>query len=85
MNGKKTVIGKTSRRFKELDLDLLHRCSMGHYATLQDWGFLLFILIPIQEGLNGMDVVPKNGDPGKTAKEGKKKENPNPAKLRSDP
>ena len=44
VNGKKTVIGKTSRRFKELDLEILHRFSMGYYATLQDFFFLLFDL-----------------------------------------
>ena len=36
------LIGKTSRRFKELDPENLHRCSMGHYATSYGVFFLLF-------------------------------------------
>ena len=30
-----TVIGKTSRRLEELEPEILHRCSIGHYATFQ--------------------------------------------------
>ena len=35
---------KTSRRFKELDPEFLHRCSMGHNAKSEGLGFLLFDL-----------------------------------------
>lgn len=33
---------KTSRRFKELDPEILHECSMGNYATFEGRGFFTF-------------------------------------------
>ena len=39
VNGPKTVIGKTSRHFKKLDAENLHRYSMGHSATFNNEGF----------------------------------------------
>ena len=40
----KSLIGKTSRRFKELDPEILHRCSLDHYATFDEGGFSTFWL-----------------------------------------
>ena len=33
------LIGKTSRRFKELDPETLHKCSMDHYESFDGRGF----------------------------------------------
>ena len=40
----KTVISKTSRRFKELDAEILHICSMDHYEKSEDFFFFTFLL-----------------------------------------
>ena len=41
------LIGKTSRRFNELDPEILHRYSMGHYKKTYGRGFLFCFLFSI--------------------------------------
>ena len=38
----KTLIGKSSRRFNELDPENLHRYSMSHYEKTDGRGFFIF-------------------------------------------
>ena len=39
------LIGKTSRRFEKLGPELLHKCSMDHYAKSYGGGFSIFFFI----------------------------------------
>ena len=68
VNRKKTLIGKTSRRFKELDAEILHRCSMGHYATLNGVGFVYFFFTfsPFFGGPRYLGTSALHSDPAKS-------------------
>ena len=66
MNTQKTLIGKTSRRFNELDPENLHRYSMGHYEKSNGGGFFTFWLFspffrgPRFFGTNALHSDPSN-------------------------
>ena len=57
VNGQKTLIGKTSRRFNELDPETLQKCAMGHYESFgaRDFSFLEYVTA--FRGSNGIQVV----------------------------
>ena len=67
----KTLIGKTSRRFNELDPENLHRCSMGHYEKSEGGGFFIFCFIFDLEGSEYMALSPKDLGPPKNGKKKK--------------
>ena len=46
----KTLIGKTSRRLRDLDPDNFLRCSMGHYATFNGGDFSTFDVFTVFRG-----------------------------------
>ena len=62
----KTLIGKTSRRFKELDAEILHRYSMHHYAKSDGVFFLLRKFSPFFGGLRFFGTIALHSDPSKS-------------------
>ena len=61
------LIGKTSRRFNELDPEILHRYSMGHNKKTYGGGFLIFFIFDLEgseyTAFSQKDLGPrKNGE-----------------------
>ena len=74
----KTLIGKTSGRFNELDPETLHRCSMGHYAKSHGVGFFVLYIIFDLEGSEYMAFSPKDLGPPKNGEKKQKVKKPPP-------
>ena len=79
------LIGKTSRRFKELDPEILHRCSMGHYAKSYGGGFLIFFFIFDFGGSEWRAFPKKSLGPPKNGEKSQKVKNPLHRILRNGP
>ena len=67
------LIGKTSRRFNELDPEILHRCSLGHYTKSHVCFFNFFLYFRFRtvwiEGICPQKMgSPKNGEKSQKVK-----------------
>ena len=73
----KTPISQTSRRFRELDAESLHRCSMVQYAQSYGVVFDFLTFSPFFGGPIFFGIDALNSDPSKS-KVTKQIENPPP-------
>ena len=80
-----SVIGKTSRRFEELGPEILHRCSMGHYAKSYGGGFLTLFFIFDLGGSEWRAFPPKSLGPPKNGEKSQKIKKTLRQKLRNGP
>ena len=71
------LIGKTSRRFNELDPEILHRYSMGHNKKTYGGGFLIFFIFDL-EGSEYTAFSQKDLGPRKNGEKGQKIKKPSP-------